>query len=73
MTFEPRTLRLSAEEAEAIYDELDSLIPQGEHHDLAPGYLGERACQRLMYFLRVGDRLPLTGPLPATISGVARK
>ena len=57
MTFAPRLLLLSAEETEAIYNELDSMIPQGEHHGLAPGCLGEMACQRLMYFLRGGDRV----------------
>ena len=45
-------------EAEALWQALDSLIPQGEHHAMAPGELGELPLQRLMYFLRTGKRTP---------------
>ncbi len=43
-------------EADALWQELDSLIPQGEHQIDAPGYLGELPLQRFMYFLRTGVR-----------------
>ncbi len=51
-------LILSRADAEVLWEALDSLIPQGEHQIDAPGYLGDQPLQRLMYFLRTGERTP---------------
>jgi len=52
------SVTLTRAEAEALWQALDSLIPQGEHQIDAPGYLGELPLQRFMYFLRTGERTP---------------